>query len=45
MARVLSDLARDNTVERIGDTLVIHDFETLQSLVETVRGNYLSDHR
>lgn len=38
VARVLSDLARDNLVERRANALVIHDLRRLRQMVEDVRG-------
>ena len=38
VARVLNDLARQGTVERTKDALIIRDLRRLQSLVEEVRG-------
>lgn len=38
VARVLNDLARRGIVERTKQALIIHDIETLESIVEEVRG-------
>lgn len=37
VARVLNDLARDGLVERRANSLVVHDLERLETLVEDVR--------
>ncbi|WP_119678284.1 Crp/Fnr family transcriptional regulator [Indioceanicola profundi] len=39
VARVFSDLARDELVERRGNALVVLDFERLEEMVEDVRGD------
>lgn len=39
VARVMSDLARDNIVTRQGNALVIPDFARLEEMVEDVRGD------
>jgi len=39
VARVLSDLSRDELVERRGNALVVLDFERLETMVEDVRGD------
>lgn len=39
VARVMSDLARDNLVIRQGNSLIIQDFERLLTMVEDVRGD------
>ena len=38
VARVMNDLARDGLVERQKKTLVVHDVEILENMVEDVRG-------
>lgn len=39
VARVMSDLSRDNIVIRQGNSLVVPDFERLEEMVEEVRGD------
>ncbi|WP_035705220.1 Crp/Fnr family transcriptional regulator [Niveispirillum irakense] len=39
VARVMSDLSRDNLVIRQGNSLIIQDFDRLEEMVEEVRGD------
>ncbi|MFY8093111.1 MAG: Crp/Fnr family transcriptional regulator [Niveispirillum sp.] len=39
VARVMSDLSRDNVVIRQGNSLLVPDFERLEEMVEEVRGD------
>ena len=39
VARVMSDLSRDNIVVRQGNSLIVPDFERLEEMVEEVRGD------